>query len=119
MCSVNIGVRLMEGKPWKDRIVCLHRRASLSSSTVQLMGLLLSLVIWKLWVRSCKAQMKGVKDSVQIVWFSIHYWISRAALKIKAVRNLSIRDEIVLQNLNLTSPSIRESTLSMVKWRTP
>lgn len=57
-CYVNIGVPLMEGKPWKDRIACWQRRANLSSSTNQLMSLVPSILIWKFWVRRCKARME-------------------------------------------------------------
>ncbi|XP_041027024.1 uncharacterized protein LOC121267244 [Juglans microcarpa x Juglans regia] len=114
-CSLVLGIPRLEGKPWKERVACWHRKASDSLFSGQLLGLLPSILIWRLWGRLCKARMEGVAEPAQSVWCSIRLWISWAALKIKEVKGLTQRDEDVLRCFKLPCPSTQEKVATTAK----
>ncbi|XP_042987275.1 uncharacterized protein LOC122315428 [Carya illinoinensis] len=119
ICSVVLGVPLMEGSSWRQRVDCWHRRASNSNRPGQLFGLLPAIITWQLWGRRCKARMEDLRESVHQVWCSIKYWVSWIALKLKDVNGLTRRDEAILSCFTLPLNSPRKEIVIPVTWKHP
>ncbi|XP_035542880.1 uncharacterized protein LOC118345390 [Juglans regia] len=58
-------------------------------------------------------------ESVQQIWCSIKYWVSRIALKLKDVNLLTLCDEGVLQGFNMPLNVMRKEFIFPVKWKLP
>ncbi|XP_042954647.1 uncharacterized protein LOC122291062 [Carya illinoinensis] len=119
ICSVVLGIPWREGWSWRQRVECWYRRAKNSTRSGQLLGLLPAIITWRLWGRRCKARMEGLMESVQQVWYSIKYWVSWIALKIKDVNFLTKQDEGVLHCFNMPINMMRHEIVIPVKWKSP
>ncbi|XP_042983328.1 uncharacterized protein LOC122312726 [Carya illinoinensis] len=119
ICSIVLGIPWIEGSSWKQRVECWYRRAKNSNRPGQLLGLLPTIITWRLWRRRCKARMEGLMESVQQVWCSIKYWVSWIGLKLKDVNVLSRHDEGVLHCFNMPLNVTRKEFIIPVKWKLP
>ncbi|XP_040989051.1 uncharacterized protein LOC121236683 [Juglans microcarpa x Juglans regia] len=119
ICSLQLGMPLLEGGTWREKIECWYRHVKNSSQSGQLIGILPSIITWRLWWRRYKARMEGEQESVQVVWGSIKYWLAVAGEKIKGHSDLSRRDEEILQLLNLPVKPQKKVSTQIVKWLQP
>ncbi|KAF5442116.1 hypothetical protein F2P56_036937 [Juglans regia] len=118
ICSNQLGMPILEGHTWKQMIESWYRRAN-NSHSGQLIGILPSIITWRLWWRRCKARMEGVHESVQVVWNLIKYWLAIACEKLKESSSFNHRNEEILKVLNLPFKHKKSKPVKIVKWSPP
>ncbi|KAF5472990.1 hypothetical protein F2P56_009642 [Juglans regia] len=73
--GVALGINCMPTSTWKARIILWLNCARRASQYGMLVGLLLSLITWKLWGCRCKACMESIYESLSAVWREVKYWL--------------------------------------------
>ncbi|CAI9759581.1 unnamed protein product [Fraxinus pennsylvanica] len=117
--SVALGVHYLEGQSWWSRVNRWFTCAKKVSQRGILIGLLPSLITWKLWGRRCKARIEGNRESVEKVWFAIKAWLRLLADDIVKVSKLSNTDHEFLKALELPLVSKVSKPTLFVSWRKP
>lgn len=117
-CASQLGMSIRGGS-WREIIAGWFNRAKKSTKMGNLMGLLPSIITWRLWTRRCKARMDGIEESVDIVWRSIKYWVAKNGEKLKVGNILTRRDEMILNELGIPSQASNQKQLQIVRWCRP
>lgn len=71
-CSSLLGLPI--GRSWRETCLNWFQRASNSSQTGIIPGLLPTVISWRLWGRWCAARMEDKLESFQTLWHSIKHW---------------------------------------------
>ncbi|CAI9756903.1 unnamed protein product [Fraxinus pennsylvanica] len=115
--SLALGVHYLEAQLWWTRVNRWFTRAKKVSQRVILIGLLPSLITWKLWGRRCKARMEGNRESAEEVWFAIKAWLRLLVEDIVKVSKLSNTNHEFLKALELLVVSKLSKPTLFVSWR--
>ncbi|XP_042964784.1 uncharacterized protein LOC122299013 [Carya illinoinensis] len=117
--ALQVGMNVREGRSWKETIGSWFNTATKSSTMGNLIGIIPSIITWRLWLRRCKTRMEGSGESVEQVWRSIRFWITKIGEKLKAGKKLKRRDEVILKELNVPPKMVTKRTPQVVKWFRP
>ncbi|KAG2727817.1 hypothetical protein I3760_01G176400 [Carya illinoinensis] len=117
-CASQIGMS-MRGGSWREIIEGWLNREKKSSKMGNLMGLLPSIITWRLWTRRCKERMDGIEESAEVVWRSIKHWVAKMGEKLKAENIATRRDEIILKELGIPSQVGNRKKMQIVRWCPP
>lgn len=84
-CADQSGMRLRLGS-WREIVEQWFRRAKGNSHVGSLLGVLPSIVTWKLWNWRCAARMEGKVESLEGTWQSIKFWLGHVAMKLREAK---------------------------------
>lgn len=98
---MQVGMLFVPNKPWKDKVEAWFKHASHSSQKGCLVGLILSILAWSLWLWHCKARMEGNSTSMEALWHLVKANISWVGLHLKTRNKLMVGDARVLAALSL------------------
>ncbi|XP_022852508.1 uncharacterized protein LOC111374112 [Olea europaea var. sylvestris] len=96
----------------------VHMRKNASQRGI-LIGLLPSLITWKLWGRRCMARMEEIRESTEEVWLKIKVWLCLLVGEIVKVSKLSKIDNELLKALEVPMSSKMSKPTLFVSWRKP
>ncbi|XP_040994289.1 uncharacterized protein LOC121240828 [Juglans microcarpa x Juglans regia] len=104
-------------EPWRVKISRWFRVAKTSTRKGTVIGLLLVIITWRLWLQRCKARMERDKESVEVVWLSMRSWLVIVANGVK--RALSYTDQKLLEELQVRTRQLESRTPHKVVWEKP
>ncbi|KAG2685816.1 hypothetical protein I3760_10G143300 [Carya illinoinensis] len=117
--TVTLGVRCMGFSSWRARVSAWFSCAKRSSQREILVGLIPSLITWRLWLRRCKARMESMYESLEAIWISVKFWLSQISENITKCNRLSATDNNLLAILNVPIKQIINRNIRVVKWLKP
>ena len=95
--ALGIGV---QSRTWAHRVEAWMACAKRGTQKGILVGLLPSVITWKLWHRRCQARMEGVQSSAMEVWRAVRIWLGILANGLHA-KKVSKVDAQVLKALDM------------------
>ncbi|XP_042952180.1 uncharacterized protein LOC122289263 [Carya illinoinensis] len=110
--AVMLGVRCMGFSSWRARISAWFCCAKRCFQRGILVGLLPSLITWRMWLRRCKARMEATYESPEPVWISIKFWLSQVSDNITKCSRL-------LESINVPIKQVVNRNIRVVKWLKP
>ena len=75
--SLILGIPYDPNKQWFELVLMWFRPTSTKSQVGNILGLIPSIIIWKLWQCRCKARMEGKSISTEEIWRSICVWLGK------------------------------------------
>ncbi|XP_040998661.1 uncharacterized protein LOC121244564 [Juglans microcarpa x Juglans regia] len=93
--------------------------AKRSSHRGILIGIIPSIITWRLWARQCKARMEGVQLSIDSVWMEIKFWIHHVSENLLKVTSLSSTDRKLLNDLEVPIVPVKKRVPKCIKWWRP
>ncbi|XP_042980144.1 uncharacterized protein LOC122310314 [Carya illinoinensis] len=118
MCALKLELPCLQGKTWREKVESWYRRAKTSSQSGQLIGMLPSIITWRLWNRRCTARMENRQESIQTIWQSIVYWVASVGENLKASPKWSSRDENILRSFRIPYKP-KPIMTKTIKWMRP
>ncbi|KAG2724482.1 hypothetical protein I3760_01G019600 [Carya illinoinensis] len=117
--SLILGIPYDLNKRWFELVLMWFRHASTKSQVGNILGLIPSIIIWKLWQCRCKAQMEGKTISKEEIWRSICVWLRKVQNSLTKVTKIGFADEERLRDLNIPVLPIKKVQAKLVCWEKP
>ncbi|KAJ0088691.1 hypothetical protein Patl1_32423 [Pistacia atlantica] len=117
--AIMLGMNYVQGLPWWLTVMQWFNAATKSSHRGVLLGLIPSIISWRLWRCRCKARMENSAESAKSVWLAVRVWIRKiSSLMVKQVA-ISARDEVILRDLEVPYVGRSQNIPKLVYWRKP
>lgn len=118
--SIEIDISFIHQQSWRERVQAWFNHASRQSQLGIILGLIPSIVVWRLWRPHCIARMKGKAENLRdVMWSSIKYWVRVLTGNVNKVSKLSACDMQVLARLEVPIVELRCKQLQVVRWSMP
>lgn len=117
--TIQVGLNYLPGHSWRGIMNLWFQKAKKISQMGQLFALIPLIISCQLWLPRCKTCVEDIKESVDLVWWSIKYWIGWVGEKIKVGFALLCNDEIILHSLNILINPIKRKSVQVVHWHKP
>ncbi|KAG2713072.1 hypothetical protein I3843_04G149000 [Carya illinoinensis] len=114
-----LSVPCMAFDDWWERCKMWFTCAKKKMQRGVLIGIMPTLISWRLWKWRCDAQMQGRYDSMEVIWFSIKYWLVVFLSKLLKVKALSSFDRKLLSELDIPVREVVPRILKLVAWSMP
>ncbi|KAJ0094336.1 hypothetical protein Patl1_15029 [Pistacia atlantica] len=72
--AIMLGMNYAQGLPWWLPVMQWFNAATQSSHRGVLLGLIPSIISWRLWRCRCKARMENSAESAESVWLAVRVW---------------------------------------------
>ncbi|KAG2685838.1 hypothetical protein I3760_10G144400 [Carya illinoinensis] len=115
----SFGLPFREYITWKENLNLWFRRASRSSQMGVIMGILPTVITWKLWTRRCRSRMEGYVESMEEVWFVVRLWLMRLLKETSSFRKLANEDKEILSAMNIKILPVKMRQVQVVRWIKP
>lgn len=115
-CSCLLG--FPTGRTCRETTLSWFQKASNSSQTEVILGILPIIISWKLWGRRCSARIEGKLEYVQVVWLSIKHWLGLISHGITKVKEVTQVDHYILHSLNNLMCPIQQE-VQFISWSKP
>ncbi|KAJ0086550.1 hypothetical protein Patl1_07518 [Pistacia atlantica] len=99
--AIMLGMNYAQGLPWWLTVMQWFNGATKSSHRGVLLGLIPSIISWRLWRCRCKARMENSSESAESVWLAVRVWIRKISSLMVKQWPISARDEVILRDLEV------------------
>ncbi|KAF5468825.1 hypothetical protein F2P56_012942 [Juglans regia] len=119
MAAVAVGIPNVTVNSWWARVSLWFSCTKRSSQKGCLIGLLPSIITWKLWGRWCKARMEKKYMMVSEVWFAVRCWCQWFSALISSVSSCLEGDKIILRSLDIPVQPVKHKKFLVITWCKP